>query len=165
MLTLRRQKPHPGRTEFLLYKTLQTHTYNSLENPAQILVEPQKISYPQGKIRSQLFSLKKLTMSGSSKREAVKVVFIDTQYVQTDQTSFKSVVQQLTGKDSCVTRIKGSSSEGAKRKILSSADRNNNASGSMLSKGMSFKDLDRFVLELPVEEFAWLYDRCWDNSS
>lgn len=104
-------------------------------------------------------------MSGSSKREAVKVVFIDTQYVQTDQTSFKSVVQQLTGKDSCVTRIKRSSSEGAKREILSSADRNNTASGSMLSKGMSFKDLDRFVLELPVEEFAWLYDRCWDNSS
>ncbi|KAL6999753.1 hypothetical protein U1Q18_000911 [Sarracenia purpurea var. burkii] len=35
--------------------------------------------------------------------EAVKVVFIDTQYVETDATSFKSVVQKLTGKDSAAT--------------------------------------------------------------
>ncbi|MED6216323.1 hypothetical protein PIB30_006608 [Stylosanthes scabra] len=37
---------------------------------------------------------------GSSKKGPVKVVIINTQYVETDATSFKSVVQKLTGKDS-----------------------------------------------------------------
>ncbi|KAI4366023.1 hypothetical protein MLD38_021952 [Melastoma candidum] len=69
-------------------------------------------------------------MSGG-RRDAIKVVLIDTQYVQTDASSFKSVVQKLTGKDSEVpnspnpsgdhrasrtggrkgTRLSGSSSE------------------------------------------------------
>ncbi|KAI4320684.1 hypothetical protein MLD38_034138 [Melastoma candidum] len=37
-------------------------------------------------------------MSGRP-RDAVKVKIIDTQYVETDASSFKSVVQKLTGKD------------------------------------------------------------------
>ncbi|MED6148575.1 hypothetical protein PIB30_054381 [Stylosanthes scabra] len=37
---------------------------------------------------------------GSNKKRPVKVVIINTQYVETDATSFKSVVQKLTGKDS-----------------------------------------------------------------
>lgn len=36
----------------------------------------------------------------TSKRNPVKIVIIDTHYVETDATSFKSVVQSLTGKDS-----------------------------------------------------------------
>lgn len=40
-------------------------------------------------------------MSGNGK-EPVKVVIINTQYVETDAGSFKSVVQKLTGKDAVV---------------------------------------------------------------
>nr|GLL47192.1 VQ motif protein [Ipomoea trifida] len=41
-------------------------------------------------------------MSGGCYRECVKVVVINTQYIETDARSFKSVVQSLTGKDSPV---------------------------------------------------------------
>ncbi|XP_044496440.1 uncharacterized protein LOC123218852 [Mangifera indica] len=116
-------------------------------------------------------------MSGS-KREAVKVVLIETKYVETDPTNFKSVVQQLTGKDSSLAWMKESScdfSNGAKREILHNKkqlednhvydynDNINNASASMLSKGMSSKDPDRLILELPVEEFSLLYSLCSDS--
>ncbi|KAK4768063.1 hypothetical protein SAY87_003204 [Trapa incisa] len=40
-------------------------------------------------------------MAGDGKRP-LRVVIIDTQYVETDARSFKSVVQRLTGKDSTV---------------------------------------------------------------
>ncbi|KAG2322802.1 hypothetical protein Bca52824_016015 [Brassica carinata] len=36
------------------------------------------------------------------KSEPMKVVFINTQYVETDARSFKNVVQELTGKDALV---------------------------------------------------------------
>ncbi|KAJ0241529.1 VQ motif-containing protein 10 [Hirschfeldia incana] len=39
---------------------------------------------------------------GKMKSEPVKVVFINTQYVETDARSFKNVVQELTGKDAIV---------------------------------------------------------------
>lgn len=39
-------------------------------------------------------------MSGGPKESVVKVKIIDTHYVEADATSFKSVVQMLTGKDS-----------------------------------------------------------------
>ncbi|KAF7846874.1 hypothetical protein BT93_D0738 [Corymbia citriodora subsp. variegata] len=42
-------------------------------------------------------------MSGrGGNAKPVKVVIINTQYVETDAASFKSVVQKLTGKDSTV---------------------------------------------------------------
>ena len=44
-------------------------------------------------------------MSGCN-REPVKVVIINTHYVETDAMSFKSVVQKLTGKDSTVAEGK-----------------------------------------------------------
>lgn len=40
------------------------------------------------------------TVGCCSSRGPVKIVIINTQYVETDATSFKSVVQKLTGKDS-----------------------------------------------------------------
>ncbi|KAH7545156.1 VQ motif-containing protein 10 [Ziziphus jujuba] len=104
----------------------------------------------------------------SSNPEAVKVVLIDTQYIQTDPMSFKSVVQSLTGKDSCVAWINKRSFTGdaAKRKRSAAvhqisdivnggvsdrgSDHGNNIS--LLSKGMSFKDLDRMMLEIPSME-------------
>ncbi|KAG7587491.1 VQ motif [Arabidopsis thaliana x Arabidopsis arenosa] len=39
---------------------------------------------------------------GRVKSEPMKVVFINTQYVETDARSFKTVVQELTGKDAIV---------------------------------------------------------------
>ncbi|KAK2642849.1 hypothetical protein Ddye_024612 [Dipteronia dyeriana] len=105
----------------------------------------------------------------SNKREAVKVVIMDTQYVQTDSTSFKSVVQKLTGKDSCVAWIKESSSSEAKNTKSSvddhhKLDLNQELHGSVskikLSKGgMSCKDLDKLMLEAPpLEELQWLWN-------
>ncbi|CAN1141259.1 VQ motif-containing protein 10 [Linum perenne] len=91
-------------------------------------------------------------------REDVKVVLIDTQYVETDPQSFKSVVQRLTGKDSCVSWIEEASftGKGAKRKMKSpstSCDEVKVGSGEWrLSKGMSFKDLDKMMLEIPTTE-------------
>ncbi|XP_059435473.1 VQ motif-containing protein 10-like [Corylus avellana] len=96
---------------------------------------------------------------------AVKVVLIETQYVETDPMSFKSVVQSLTGKDSCVAK---SSLRGEKRKRRPVAVAVAAASGgavgggnknvSMLTKGMSFKDLDKMILEAPpMEELVWLW--------
>lgn len=100
--------------------------------------------------------------------EAVKIVLIETQYVETDPMSFKSVVQSLTGKDSSVALIEKSSLRGGKRKRLPVAVAVAAASGgavgggnknvSMLTKGMSFKDLDKMLLEAPpMEELVWLW--------
>ncbi|XP_030970426.1 VQ motif-containing protein 1-like [Quercus robur] len=103
--------------------------------------------------------------------DAVKVVLINTQYVETDTTSFKSVVQSLTGKDSCVEWIEKSSYAAGKRKrpvavnggIERSGHFGNGGCGSssavpMLSKGMSFKELDSLMSEVPpMEEFHWLW--------
>ncbi|CAN4075503.1 unnamed protein product [Withania somnifera] len=64
----------------------------------------------------------------------VKVVIINTEYIETDARSFKSVVQKLTGKDV------------APAKVI--ADQNSSPS---LRRGMSFKEnLDNLLkLELP----------------
>lgn len=114
-------------------------------------------------------------MANASKGQA-KVVIIDTQYIVTDPLSFKSVVQSLTGKDSCVSWIEESSFTGGNRKTeadtsgsfeSSDSDAANGAGGGggssdaadwTLSKGFSFKDLDRMILELPpVEEWYQLW--------
>ena len=106
-------------------------------------------------------------------RESVKVVLIDTRYVKTDATMFKSVVQSLTGKDSSVAWIDkdgafaGVNDGTAKRKRLPShdvrtVDSSNGRLGNIpvLSKGLSFKDFDRMLLEMPpLEELQyWLSD-------
>ncbi|XWS12360.1 hypothetical protein CRYUN_Cryun37aG0083000 [Craigia yunnanensis] len=49
----------------------------------------------------------------ATSHEDVKVV-LNTQYVETDPLSFKSVVQRLTGKDCCVSWIEESSFSGRK---------------------------------------------------
>ncbi|KAK9224088.1 hypothetical protein WN944_012537 [Citrus x changshan-huyou] len=122
----------------------------------------------------------------SKKQEAVKVVLMDTQYVETDPVSFKSVVQKLTGKDSSVAWIKESNSSSAadsRREVISVEvnklegevvnDDNNNynvSPVSMLSKGVSFKDLEvnRLIFDLefpPPEELQWLFMADDDSSS
>ncbi|XP_022720949.1 VQ motif-containing protein 1-like [Durio zibethinus] len=101
----------------------------------------------------------------------VKVVLIDTQYVETDPLSFKSVVQKLTGKDCCVewidersfccrkTETKVAGKVAAERSYGTIGGGYGGGSGlgtSMLTKGLSFKDLDRMILEAPpVDELKW----------
>ncbi|KAI3809650.1 hypothetical protein L1987_19247 [Smallanthus sonchifolius] len=98
-------------------------------------------------------------MSRSRRREPVKVVFINTEYVETDAMSFKSVVQRLTGKDapspasSDHLEIKLSHGGGGGR---SGGDLNS----PMLKKGMSFRDLDRLLLEQPTMDD--IYQFCVD---
>ncbi|CAI0545035.1 unnamed protein product [Linum tenue] len=104
-----------------------------------------------------------IATKGESRRGDVKVVLIDTRYVVTEPESFKSVVQRLTGKDSCVSWIEEASFTGAatskrKRPSPSRVLKNDDVvvaprSGDWrLSKGMSFKDLDRMMLEIPAAE-------------
>ncbi|XP_050234936.1 VQ motif-containing protein 10 [Mercurialis annua] len=113
-------------------------------------------------------------------REDVKIVLIDTQYIVTDPSSFKSVVQNLTGKDCCVSWIDQETTfSGGKRKreVTECSNVGLGYSGSkcgsvggggggerlqgndwkLLSKGLSFKDLDRMILEMPpLEEWYQL---------
>ncbi|EYU38198.1 hypothetical protein MIMGU_mgv1a019639mg [Erythranthe guttata] len=88
---------------------------------------------------------------GMMKRELlpVKVVIINTQYVETDAVSFKSVVQSLTGKDTAAAekpKLKSRSS------CASAFNYNiNNAIERVLERGLgvSFKYFDRMLKELP----------------
>ncbi|GMI91653.1 hypothetical protein like AT1G17147 [Hibiscus trionum] len=112
-----------------------------------------------------------MAATGAS-REDVKVVLIDTRYVETDPLSFKSVVQNLTGKDCCVAWIEETSFSGLKTetkvhgKVAAERpwDRGTatpavgSGGASMLTKGYSFKDLDRMILEgPPLDELKWLW--------
>lgn len=97
---------------------------------------------------------------GGSCRNPVKVVIINTQYVETDPMSFKSVVQRLTGKDAIV--------QAKPPPILAAADSGRQITGgnvgsaghSVMSRGVSFKDLDKFIMDIPsLDE---LYRMCMD---
>ncbi|KAE8715342.1 Detected protein of unknown function [Hibiscus syriacus] len=102
----------------------------------------------------------------AARGEYVKVVLIDTQYVETDPHSFKSVVQKLTGKDCCVSWIGESSFSALKPQTKVAAERSwstatpsiGGGGASVLTKGYSFKDLDTMILEAPpVDELKWLW--------
>ncbi|KAL6991464.1 hypothetical protein U1Q18_009576 [Sarracenia purpurea var. burkii] len=101
-------------------------------------------------------------MAGAS-QEPVKVVYISTHYVETDQLSFKSVVQNLTGKDSTVAQTKESSFTAQKRRKCGGSDGNDGSGGGgggvpVLSKGLSIKEFERLLVELPtMEELQWLW--------
>ena len=77
----------------------------------------------------------------------MRIVFIDTQYVETDVTSFKSVVQRLTGKDSMV----GVEPPLAKRRGVKPSGVGDQSAvwTSFFSRVVSFKDFDRLLMELP----------------
>lgn len=85
--------------------------------------------------------------SGGCSRAPVKIVIINTQYVETDATSFKSVVQKLTGKDSDILDAK------VQRK------RHDHKSGvegrSFLMRDVSFKEFDRLLSEMPPLNDLW----------
>lgn len=99
-------------------------------------------------------------MAGAA-REPVKVIIIDTKFVETDLRSFKSVVQSLTGKDSGVAWTEQAPYVGQKRKRLHQeaderpADGNSNGGCSPL---LLDKELDWLLMGLPlVEDVKWLW--------
>lgn len=101
-------------------------------------------------------------MSGGGRSEPMKVVIIDTKYVETDATSFKSVVQNLTGKDSKVDADCDSSPGYEDRRRLKSQ-----SAGVIEKAGKDFfwmrdfsaKELDRLLKEMPpVDEFYGFID-------
>lgn len=77
----------------------------------------------------------------------MKVVVINTQYIETDARSFKSVVQRLTGKDSAAAStvappsLDGNGGGGGKGEISPT-----------FSMGLSFKDFDKLFMDLPPLE-------------
>ena len=96
-------------------------------------------------------------MSGCN-REPVKVVIINTHYVETDAMSFKSVVQKLTGKDSTVAEGKESDSKILKERMEKMAAGRMTQSGgkkAVLMKNISFKEFDRLLKEMPPIYELW----------
>ncbi|KAL2245548.1 VQ motif-containing protein 1-like [Sesamum indicum] len=85
-------------------------------------------------------------MGGTGNRDPVKVVIINTEYVETDAVSFKSVVQRLTGKNSTLAQEPSRNEAPARR------------NAPVLGRGMSFRDFDRMLKELPpLDELYRLY--------
>ncbi|KAL9664627.1 hypothetical protein QQ045_020032 [Rhodiola kirilowii] len=87
-------------------------------------------------------------MSRGSADQAVKIVIIDTEYIETDERSFKEVVQRLTGKVSS-SQGKDSWKEGRRdaREICEEANAGRNR---LLSKDWSFKEFDKLISEFPI---------------
>lgn len=94
-------------------------------------------------------------MTDQKGREGIKVVIINTQYVQTDPKSFKSVVQKLTGKDS---KVPGSP-DAENCTVGTGGARPGVGDHVTMSRNLSFKfDLDRMLKEMPtVSEFNDLW--------
>ncbi|XVE63250.1 hypothetical protein DITRI_Ditri07aG0004800 [Diplodiscus trichospermus] len=84
-------------------------------------------------------------------REPMKVVIINTKYVETDATSFKSVVQELTGKDSRVlgNPPKARSQFYQQEQINQKVDEGIPPGDSILTKNLSFKEFERLLKDMP----------------
>ncbi|KAL8506212.1 hypothetical protein ACS0TY_017175 [Phlomoides rotata] len=89
---------------------------------------------------------------GSRNGNPVKVVIIDTQYVKTDAMSFKSVVQSLTGKHSAPIAAQ------QPPPMFYSGGSVSFHAPPVLSRGKSFKDIERMIMEFPtLDELHRLY--------
>ncbi|XP_073119521.1 VQ motif-containing protein 1-like [Henckelia pumila] len=91
-------------------------------------------------------------MAGRRGNIGVKVVIINTQYVETDAMSFKSVVQNLTGKDS---HIHPAANYYSQRQppppppVRYSTDQAACDVAPFLSRGMSFRDFEWMSKDMP----------------
>ncbi|GMJ10018.1 hypothetical protein like AT1G78410 [Hibiscus trionum] len=101
-------------------------------------------------------------------REPMKVVIINTEYIETDAMSFKSVVQELTGKDSRVTsnpprprsrfyreEIKKKEQAGGIRPGVGVGSTSSRPGESVLMKNLSFKEFERLLKEMPPVDDLW----------
>lgn len=92
-----------------------------------------------------------------SYKNQVKVVIINTQYVETDAISFKEVVQRLTGKDA-VVEVAPPPNDYDDRQLTGG-----NAGGDgqfVVPRSVSFKEFDKLLMDFPsLDE---LYQLCMD---
>ncbi|XP_021887735.1 VQ motif-containing protein 10-like [Carica papaya] len=101
--------------------------------------------------------------AGSGDKKVMKVVIINTEYVETDATSFKSVVQRLTGKEAEVatvppigSRRKLQGAFGGHQGTMKREEEESGSGGLEFMRNCSFKDLDRLLKEIPtVDELLW----------
>ncbi|KAF7840479.1 VQ motif-containing protein 1-like [Senna tora] len=120
--------------------------------------------------------------SNSSELEGVKIVHIETRYVEIDAVNFRAVVQSLTGKDaSTSTSIIGDDyNKGGNDVVVVKNNNNNNnvvksgekvgwkdmkkkKNGDVLSSmklnNLSFKDLERLLAEFtPMDDFPYSFN-------
>ncbi|MBA0733504.1 hypothetical protein GOBAR_DD28326 [Gossypium barbadense] len=101
-------------------------------------------------------------------RQPMKVVIINTKYVKTDATSFKSVVQELTGRDSKVAtnpprlrsrfyeeQVKKKEQAGVQTAAGVGSSTSSRPGDSILMKNLSFKELERLLKEMPPGDDLW----------
>lgn len=107
----------------------------------------------------------------SAGNEPTKVVYINTQYVETDATSFKSVVQDLTGRHAVISSPPPFSSPVKKEEVFynrppaatmdivgGGGGGNLERRNSFLMRDFSFKELDKMLKDLPsLDELHTLF--------
>ena len=101
---------------------------------------------------------------GKVKQEPMKVVFINTQYVETDARSFKNVVQELTGKDAIVAAgpYESPSAYAYDGGNKSGHDTRRLYGGGGRGGVETTTEFDRFFKEMPaMEEFYKLWSENW----
>ncbi|KAJ7948866.1 VQ motif containing protein [Quillaja saponaria] len=106
----------------------------------------------------------------SGYKQPVKVVIINTHYVETDAVSFKAVVQKLTGKDSDIDYelfeaaaagggelAKNNNMRVKEKKKKKKRDRDEVSCrrSSILMKDMSFQEFDMLLSEMPSIDELW----------
>lgn len=103
-------------------------------------------------------------------KKVIRVVIINTEYVETDATSFKSVVQKLTGKEESTTvaptaskrMLQGGYGDNYHQGIIKKEDESGSAGGLDFLRNCSLKDLDRLLKEIPTMDDL-LYGSWPDN--
>ncbi|KAF8095493.1 hypothetical protein N665_0331s0013 [Sinapis alba] len=102
-------------------------------------------------------------MSGRGKVKPMKVVFINTQYVETDARSFKNVVQELTGKDAIVAAGPFESPAASDGRCYDGGSKSGEDTRRLYGGGggggvETTTEFDRFFKEMPpMEEFYKLW--------
>ncbi|KAI4298274.1 hypothetical protein L6164_031852 [Bauhinia variegata] len=82
-------------------------------------------------------------MTSTRKPQALKIVQIETRYIEIDAVNFRDVVQSLTGKDSTMDWVANHGSGAAK---VAKPEEDGRA---MILKNMSFKELEKLFAEMP----------------
>ncbi|OIT01454.1 PREDICTED: VQ motif-containing protein 1-like [Nicotiana attenuata] len=112
-----------------------------------------------------------MSKAAKNMRVPVKIVVINTQYIETDASSFKSVVQRLTGKNSNVELEATAAPPPAAAASYGGWNYQNGGTlmaetesniackpSPNLGRGMSFNDFDKLFKELPpLDDLLRLY--------
>ncbi|CAL0333691.1 unnamed protein product [Lupinus luteus] len=96
--------------------------------------------------------------NGGCSRKPVKIVIINTQYVETDATNFKSVVQKLTGKHSCYDDVAARKAKRVRHNVVVSGVEVPCSSDAGHGSSFSLSDFDMFLSEMPL-----INDNLWSH--